>query len=78
MNTFGAVQTAGLICPRPLMIQNGTADPVVPVEGARVGAPKVAAFYERLGIPDRFLYSEHPGGHVFHNESLFAFFDTHL
>lgn len=77
-STFGLVQVAGLICPRPLMIQNGIADTVVPIAGARKGAPLVASFYERLDIADRFAYSEHPGGHEYDNETLFAFFAKHL
>lgn len=51
---------------------------VVPVERARIGAPKVAAFYEKLGIGDRFQFSVHPGTHEFDIESMFAFFEKHL
>jgi hypothetical protein len=69
---------AALICPRPLMIQSGEADAVVPVEGARRGAPIVRAYYEKLGVEDRFELDVHPDGHVFENEAIFRFFDTHL
>ena len=75
---FGQIQAAALICPRPLMLQNGENDTVVPVERARIGAPKVAAFYEKLGIGDRFMFTVHPGSHEFHIESLFDFFEKHL
>ena len=51
---------------------------VVPVERARIGAPKVAAFYEKLGIGDRFKFTVHPGSHEFHLESMFGFFEKHL
>ena len=78
MNTFGLVQTVGLICPRPLMIQNGREDPVIPIEGARRAAPMAASYYQKLGIEDRFTYFEHPGGHEFHNESILDFFGRHL
>ena len=78
LNTFELVQIVGLICPRPLMIQNGVNDPVIPIEEARAAAPKAASFYRRLGIEDRFSYAEHPGSHEFHNESIFEFFMGHL
>ena len=78
MNTFGLVQMVGLICPRPLMIQNGEEDTVIPVEGARRGAPQAVLYYKRLGIEGRFTYFEHPGGHEFHNESIFDFFERYL
>ena len=41
----------------------GENDPLITVEGARREAPKVRAIYERLGIPERFRYHEHPGVH---------------
>ena len=78
LNTFGLVEVVGLACPRPLMIQNGRNDSVIPIEGAWRGAPMAAAFYERLRLADRFSYFEHEGGHEFHNESLFGFFEEHL
>ena len=36
------------------MIQSGQADTVVPTEGARQAVPYVRAYYEKLGIEDRF------------------------
>ncbi len=72
------VMLACLICPRPLMIQSGEQDSVVPLEGARRGAPIVRAFYEKLGIDDRFELNVHPEGHVFNNEAIFRCFDEHL
>ena len=72
------VAGAALICPRPLMIQSGEADTVVPTEGARKGVPVVRAYYEKLGVEDRFEFNVHTGGHVFENEAIFRFFDAHL
>ncbi len=75
---LGNSQVAGLICPRPLMVQLGQKDTLFDLEGARREAKKVESYYKKLGVSDRFKFSEHPGGHVFHIESIFEFFDKHL
>ena len=75
---FGNAQVAGMVCPRPLMIQMGKEDTLFDMEGVRREAEKAAAYYEKLGIEELFEYSEHPGGHVFENESIFRFFKKHL
>jgi len=77
-DTFGNAQVAGLVCPRPLMIQMGEKDTLFDLEGTRREAKKAAVYYKKLGIGDLFEYSEHPGGHVFENESIFRFFKNHL
>lgn len=75
---FGDAQVAGMICPRPVMIQMGEKDTLFDLEGARREAKKAARHYERLGIADSFEFSVHPGGHVFEIESIFSFFDKNL
>jgi dienelactone hydrolase len=75
---FGNAQVAGMVCPRPLMIQMGREDTLFDLEGVRREAAKAAAYYEKLGVGELFEYSEHPGGHVFENESIFEFLDKHL
>ncbi len=75
---FGSAQVAGMICPRPLMIQMGAEDTLFDLEGVRREAKKAAAYYEKLGIGDLYEYSEHAGGHVFENETIFQFFKKHL
>ncbi|KPL09390.1 MAG: hypothetical protein AMS26_22925 [Bacteroides sp. SM23_62] len=75
---FGNAQVAGMVCPRSLMIQMGAEDTLFDLEGVRREAKKAAAYYDKLGIGDLFEYSEHPGGHVFENESIFRFFEKHL
>lgn len=67
-----------LICPRPLLIQAGEQDTVAPLEAARKGVPGVRAYYERLGLAERFEFDVHAGGHVFENNAIFRFFDRHL
>ena len=78
LQMFGNAQVAGMVCPRPLMIQMGVEDTLFDLEGVRVEAEKAAGYYEKLGVGEMFEYSEHPGGHVFENESIFTFFKTHL
>jgi len=75
---FGNAQVAGMVCPRPMMIQMGAEDTLFDIEGVCREAKKAAAYYEELGVGDLFEYSEHAGGHVFENESIFQFFRKHL
>jgi len=62
-NTFLDAEIAGMVCPRPLCIEVGKQDDLFDVSYARPEAQKVAKFYEKLGIPERFFYNEHAGGH---------------
>jgi len=78
LHMFGSAQVSGMVCPRPLMIQMGMEDTLLDLEGVRREAKKAAANYEKLGIGKLFKYSEHSGGHVFENESIFNFFKIHL
>jgi dienelactone hydrolase len=75
---FGNAQVAGMVCPRPLMIQMGVEDTLFDMDAARKEADKASVYYKKLGAGDLFEYSEHPGGHVFENESIFNFFEKHL
>jgi dienelactone hydrolase len=75
---FGNAQVAGMVCPRPLMVQMGAEDTLFDLAGVRREAKRAAVYYEKLGIGDRYEYSEHAGGHVFENESIFQFFQKYL
>jgi hypothetical protein len=46
--------------------------------GARAEAARAATFYQKLGVPDRFQFSAHPGGHEFDTQTILTFFDRHL
>lgn len=78
LKEFGHAELVGMICPRPLMVQMGIKDDVIPIEGARKERMRAALPYQKLGIPDRFEFLEHAGGHEFHLDSLFAFFLKNL
>ena len=78
LNTFGFAQVAGMICPRPLMVQLGINDRGFHTESSLRELRKVQAYYRKLGIIENFEYYEHPGGHEYHVESILAFFDKYL
>lgn len=63
MNLFQDAETAMLVCPRALYIEVGAKDELFDIKHPPAEAAKVRAVYDRLGIPDRFAYREHPGGH---------------
>lgn len=67
-----------LICPRPLQIQAGSKDDADHREmGARL-APASRAYYEKLNLSDRFQHVLFEGGHMFHDDSAWAFVQKHL
>ncbi len=46
----------GMICPRPLLIQMGVKDPVIPIEGARVENQRAALHYQKLGVSENYQF----------------------
>jgi dienelactone hydrolase len=78
LQLFGHAQVAGMICPRPLMIQMGAKDTLFDLEGVRREAETAESYYQNLGTGSQFEYSEHAGGHVFEIESILNFFKKHL
>ena len=60
---FLDAEVGALVCPRPLYVEVGAKDTLFDVRKARPEARRLRAFYERLGIADRFRYKEHEGGH---------------
>ena len=76
---LGHFQALALICPRPCLVEIGEQDGALnPMAGARAEAERAATFYQKLGVPDRFPFSPHPGGHEFAPQTILAFFDRHL
>jgi dienelactone hydrolase len=67
-----------LICPRALEIQAGSMDDSDHREPGKLLAPKSAAYYEKLGIADRFHYLIFDGKHEFHDASAWDFVKKHL
>lgn len=76
MNRFSLFRDSeigALICPRPLMIQAGKADDAEHRDMGIKLAPEVAAYYNGLGLRDRFTFIVCDGGHEFDDASAWAF-----
>lgn len=75
---FGHFQVIGMICPRPCLVQLGENDTLFDLDGAKTEAGRAAAFYEKLGISEKFVFHVHDGGHEYENERIFKFFNEYL
>ena len=69
---------AGLIAPRPLLIDMGIYDTCFLIEHLTAGYAHVARIYEAAGAADRLDQDIHPGPHAFGGNKAFDFFDRHL
>jgi dienelactone hydrolase len=77
-NTFNHAELAGLIAPRPFMVERGHGDPVAPDEWVGFEYAKVRRLYARLGIPGETEIEFFNGGHEIHGVGTFEFLDRHL
>lgn len=71
-------QALALICPRPVLVQMGEKDTVVPIAGARIEAERAAAPYRALGLSGRYRFHVHADGHVYDTPAILDFFAQHL
>ncbi|MBX3011299.1 MAG: hypothetical protein KF832_07315 [Caldilineaceae bacterium] len=69
---------AALIAPRPLLIENGTEDPIFPVAETEAACRQVAQAYALLAVPERFDQDIFVGGHQFSGRKTFAWLDRWL
>jgi predicted esterase len=69
---------AGLIAPRPLLIESGTEDPIFPVAAARREHELLATLYQLLGAPDRLEHDVFDGGHRWHGDRAYPFLERWL
>ena len=69
---------AGLISPRPLLLEMGVHDTTFPIENMLTGYEGVKRIYEAAGSADMLWADIHPGGHAFAADKAFDFFDTYL
>lgn len=75
----GHFQAVALICPRPCRVEIGVQDEALnPMAGARAEAARSGAFYQKLGLAERFEFSAHAGGHEFDTKGVLDFFAKHL
>jgi dienelactone hydrolase len=77
-NTFNYSDLAGLIAPRPFMVERGHQDGVAPDSWVAAEYAKVRQRYVQLGIGDRTAIEWFNGPHTIHGVGTFAFLHRHL
>jgi len=77
-HTFNYAEMAGLIAPRPFMVERGHGDGVGLDEWVSYEFAKVRSLYERLGIGDRAELEFFDGPHTIHGVGTFQFLKKHL
>jgi hypothetical protein len=77
-HTCGYAEMAGLIAPRPFMVERGHRDAVGVDEWVAFEYAKVRRRYSDLGIAERTEIEFFEGGHWIRGEGTFAFLERHL
>lgn len=77
-NTYNYAEMAGLIAPRPFMVERGHRDGVAPDEWVAYEYAKVRLLYADLKIPQRTTIEFFDGPHTIHGVGTFAFLHEHL
>jgi cephalosporin-C deacetylase-like acetyl esterase len=75
---FDEVDVVSLICPRPVLIEQGRQDKVVYWEMSQRAFRRVKEIYDKLGVGDRATYALFEGPHEIHGVEAFEFFGRHL
>jgi len=69
---------AGLIAPRPLLIESGTKDPIFPTQATQKAYKKLGIIYELLGELNKLNIDVFEGEHRFSGNKAFAWFKKWL
>lgn len=69
---------AGLIAPRPLLVEMGIHDDCFPIQDLLAGYGGIRRIYDAAGVADRLWADVHPGGHAFSGGRAFDFFREYL
>ena len=77
-NTFNYGEMAGLIAPRPFMVERGHEDGVAPDEWVAHEFAIVRRLFVQLGIADRTEIEFFDGGHQINSAGTFRFLHRHL
>jgi hypothetical protein len=77
-HTFNYAEMAGLIAPRPFMVERGHHDGVAPDEWVAFEYAKVRRLYADLNIPDRTSIEFFDGPHTIHGVGTFKFLHDQL
>ncbi len=77
-HTFNYAEMAGLIAPRPFMVERGHNDGVAPDEWVAYEYAKIRRLYAKLGIPARTAIEFFNGPHTINGMGTFKFLHQHL
>ncbi|MBL9123129.1 MAG: dienelactone hydrolase family protein [Planctomycetaceae bacterium] len=77
-NTFNYAEMAGLIAPRPFMVERGHHDGVAPDEWVAYEYAKVRRLYAALKIPERTEIEFFDGPHTINGKGTFDFLERQL
>ena len=69
---------AGLIAPRPLLLEMGVHDTCFSIEDMLKGYEGIRRIYQAAGVEDRLWADIHPGEHAFAGNKAYQFFDQYL
>jgi hypothetical protein len=69
---------AGLISPRPLLIEMGIFDTCFPIDDQLAGFERVQEIYRAAGAEEKLWSDIHPNEHGFAGNKAYAFFDKYL
>ncbi len=75
---FDTHDIAGMIAPRPLLIEMGIYDDCFPVHNLLKGYEGVKRIYKAAGAEDRLMQDVFPKGHAFGGRKAFDFFNKYL
>jgi len=71
-------EMAGLIAPKPLLVEAGQKDDCFIIEDARQAFQCTKAIYDAAGCSDRLAYDEHPGEHSWHGVAAWEWLERWL
>ncbi|HXG46002.1 MAG TPA: dienelactone hydrolase family protein [Methylomirabilota bacterium] len=77
-HTWSYAEMAGMIAPRPFMVERGHDDGVAPDEWVAREYARVRRAYARLGLPERTAIEFFNGPHTIHGVGTFEFLHKHL
>jgi len=75
---FDTDDIAGLIAPRPLLLEMGIYDSCFFIQDLLAGYEGVKRIYQAAGVEDRLWTDIHPGRHAFAGNKAFEFFEKYL
>jgi hypothetical protein len=75
---FDTDEIAGLIAPRPLLVEMAIYDECFFIQDTLRGYEGIKQIYKAAGAEDRLYADIHPHGHAFGGDKAFDFFEKHL